>query len=337
MSNSAHGTALEEGALMLTVRQMCDAREEERKTYCRKPGPQGRATRTVFNVRDAHRELCDTPDPSPSTSAGTLWREDGRLLRDVPAKDFTPAMLHAVKQHMLKGDRLGRRQINERLREIKATFKWACSPEIGLLPVHVWRDLDVVTPLKQGRSPAREGRTILPVSLEAVQATALFADDQLQTMIWVQWFTGMRPQEVVQMSRSTIDTRSEPWIYTPQEHKTQHFGKERVIYLGEKCRQLLTPWLARPSIGEWLFPGRDVNSHVREQSFYNAIQRLNKANGLTPWHPMQARHAAATRIARGASAEDAQLVLDHSSVNTTKKHYIEKNEARKRELAERFG
>ena len=57
------------------------------------------------------------------------------------------------------------------------------------------------------------------------------------------------------MKGEEIDRRSTPWVYRPAEHKTEHHGIEKVIYLGPKSREILTPILAQRPAG-WTFPAR---------------------------------------------------------------------------------
>jgi integrase len=76
-------------------------------------------------------------------------------------------------------------------------------------------------------------------------------------MIQLQKHTGMRPGEVCIMRTADLDTTGEVWSYTPHRHKTEHHGKQRVIYLGPRAREVLRPWL-RTDLTAYLFQPREV-------------------------------------------------------------------------------
>ena len=53
-------------------------------------------------------------------------------------------------------------------------------------------------------------------------------------MIQLQLATGMRPGEVRLMHLRDIEMSGEVWEYRPQEHKTKHHGRQRLIFIGPK-------------------------------------------------------------------------------------------------------
>ena len=62
-------------------------------------------------------------------------------------------------------------------------------------------------------------------------------------MVEIQRLTGMRSGEVVQMRTGDLDRTGDVWVYEPAEHKTEHHGKERRVFLGPKAQEILLPWL----------------------------------------------------------------------------------------------
>lgn len=307
----------------------------------RKPGVGAlacRPTRTIYNIRDALRELRETPDPDPPM--GMLWREDGRRLGDLPAALMTTRLLRVVRDRMAASGRLNRQTCNDRLGWIKRMFAWAADPEQEFIPEEIAARVALCKPLRYARSPAPESQPVRSVPVEWVRNTALYASRRLATMMWVQWYTGMRPGELVQMSRSTIDQSQLPWLYQPMEHKTQHHGKSRTIFLGREARNALTPWLeSLPASQDWLFEGGRHERLGRPMTagyYGRAIARINERHGLDHWHPNQIRHSYATRVERTDGREAAQLLLDHSSDKVTRR-YIDPDLQKKRDLAERFG
>jgi integrase len=94
-------------------------------------------------------------------------------------------------------------------------------------------------------------------------------------MIELQRLTGMRPGEVTSMRSCDIDTSGRAWAYTPSEHKTEHHGKERTIYLGPAAQEVLRPWL-RPELTAYLFSPREAEAERR------AHQRRHRKSPVQP-------------------------------------------------------
>lgn len=304
----------------MTINQVCDLYQAHADDYYQK---HGRPTRAASNVRDALREL--------RTVCGSE-----------PASSFSARRLRAVQQAMIDSGRLCRRTINDRLQWIRAMWRWAAEQELvdELLP----HRLSIVRQLQRGRCKAKETRGVKPVLWEIVSSTMAHASLRLATMIEVQWHTGMRPAELVQMAVSMIDRSSEPWIYAPAEHKTEHHGQDRLIPLGPICQGLLRPWIDRAQADgrDYLWPRRTGRGRViadtpmQRTSFYREIAKVNAAHGIPKWAPNQIRHAAATRLRAEVGIEAARVILGHRSASTTQ-IYAEVDRQKAIDLMRRFG
>lgn len=42
-----------------------------------------------------------------------------------------------------------------------------------------------------------------------------------------------------------VDRSGEVWLYRPESHKTEHHGRERIVYIGPKAQNILRPYLLR--------------------------------------------------------------------------------------------
>lgn len=314
---------------MVTIDYVCDQFQRWADAYYRSPITK-RPTRAANNVRDALRELKETRVPY-----GNFKLRVGSQ----KAEMMTAKLLHQVQQEMANSGRLCRRTVNERLAVIKRMFAWAAHPAQELVDEEIVGRLQLVKPLSYGRSNASETEPVRSVSETQVRATCLFASEKLATMIWVQWHTGMRPGELVIMSRSSIDMTSRPWVYQPIEHKTRHRGKDRIIVLGPKATAALEPWLAglkTDCLFEGVKHGRTPTGQpMRAHSYANSIVRINEKHGLDTWTPNQIRHAYATRLEREIGKDAAKLMLDHSSDRVTD-IYIDPDVQKKLELGARF-
>lgn len=175
--------------------------------------------------------------------------------------DFGPSALKAVRQAMMDAD-LCRRTINSRINRIRQVLKWGVENE--LVPAEVLHALQAVAPLKLGRCNVREADRVKPVPKHLIEPVRKLAAPQVAAMIRLQLLTGMRSGEVMQMRACDIDMGGPIWVYRPLRHKTEHHGRQRVIYLGPKAQDQLRPFLPedRPA---WIFSPREARAHIHRQ------------------------------------------------------------------------
>jgi integrase len=159
-----------------------------------------------------------------------------------PAANFGPLALKALQQRMVD-DGLSRRYINDHTDRIKRLFKWAVSEQ--LVPPAVHQGLSTVPGLLRGRTEARETAPILPVDDAVVDATLPHLPAVIADMVRLQRLTGMRPAEVCIVRPCDIDRSGEVWLYRPGLHKTEHHGRDRLVYLGREAQAVLLRYLAR--------------------------------------------------------------------------------------------
>ena len=55
-------------------------------------------------------------------------------------------------------------------------------------------------------------------------------------MVRFQRLTGARPGEVCQLRPVDVDRSGDVWEYRPESHKTEHHGRERIIYIGPQAQ-----------------------------------------------------------------------------------------------------
>jgi integrase len=202
-------------------------------------------------------------DGRPTDQMGTVYRAI-RLLKElyahVRAVEFGPLALQAVQERMVQAQpihpktkrpvRYSRSTINATCGCIKRMFKWATSKE--LIPVSAHQALATVSGLKKGRTTAREAAPIRPVSDEVVERTLPHLPPVVSDMVRFQRFTGARPGEVCQLRPMDLDRTGKVWQYRPASHKTEHHGRERIVFVGPKAQAILLPYLLRPA-DAWCF------------------------------------------------------------------------------------
>jgi integrase len=161
---------------------------------------------------------------------------------------------------------------------------------------------------------------------------------EYRTMIRLQLLTGMRPGEVVLMRACDLNTTGFCWTYTPREHKTEHHGKSRVIFLGPRAQAELRPWLEAggPKDRHLFRPARGKRPYINRDTYAKTIAKAAKRAGVPHWHPNRLRHAAATRIRRECGLEASRVILGHSNLATTEV-YAERDTERAVEVVSRLG
>jgi integrase len=289
-----------------------------------------------------------------------------RLFGDTPAARFGPlALLACQAEFVTQG--LARSEVNRRVRLVRQFIRWAVSRE--LVPGSLAHALEAVEPLRNGRSEAHETDPVRPVPDDLVDLTIPRLPQVVAAMVMVQRLTGMRPQEVVQITTGDIDRSAPVWEFKPKHHKNECRGKNRVVMIGPRAQSILEPWLRPDEPERPLFSPRDRMADLSIErraarkspltpsqrarrpnpdrsrppkdrytscSYRRAIQRACDAAGIDQWSPNQLRHSAATKIRAHAGIDVASTVLGHASPDTTL-IYAEKDLNLARETMARLG
>ena len=190
-----------------------------------------------------------------------------------------------------------------------------------------------------------------------VEATASAAPPTIACMIRVQAATGMRSANLCEMSFDQIDRSREDedgvWIYSPKHHKTEHLGKSLRVVLGpdaieailnyQNCRPDRDhPFLFNPrATRAWRYytedlSGRtweaiykastksDLNDHLSTKTYCEAVQRVQRREGIGKWTPHQLRHLYNQSVCRGDFGDrGAQAALGHTTLQMTREVYGE--------------
>jgi integrase len=126
----------------------------------------------------------------------------------------------------------------------------------------------MVPGLRKGRTEDRETAPILPVDDSVVDAT-LNPDTYLPAipadMVRLQRFCGCRPEEVCALRLCDLDCSRDVWTYQPESHKTEHHGRERMIFVGPKAQEVLLRYLARVTQSHCFRPCDSEAKRLAEQ------------------------------------------------------------------------
>jgi integrase len=288
-----------------------------------------------------------------------------RLYGELPAGDFRASHLEAVRVAMLVGSWMTDREraqhdkrrpgkphgwcrnvVNRQIVRVRTVFRWA---ELhGYVPDGRWHHLCALPRIAGNDRRARNTHPREPAGWEHVQPVLRAVAPCVAAMIEIQWWTGMRPSEVVRMRACDVVTvdqgdgqgDGQPWTYRLASSKSAWRGAEfvgEVVPIGPECQRVLRPWLdaARNRGGAdgscYLFqPSRRRKSTgYTVASYGRAIARGCVAAGVPHFSAYQLRHSAKRRIEAELGTAAASAILRHRSLETTRRYAAGQN----RELA----
>ena len=246
----------------------------------------------------------------------------GDVLDQLAAADF-----RALRDGMAA--ELARTTVNARMQRVRRFIRWAVGRDLAT-PAVLGRAA-AIEPLLAGRSAAREPDAVLPVPASLVAPVVRRLPPRLGCAVLLQWWTGMRVGEVLQLRAERIDRSRPTWVYLPAHHKSLHHGHARVIPFGPRARRVL----GRLDGPGDLIRSRHGSAYTR-RSYRLAVVRLCDALGIERWSPGRLRHSAGTRFRCAAGLESARALLGHRSCDVTE-IYAERDARQAMELAERLG
>ena len=138
-----------------------------------------------------------------------------------------------------------------------------------------------------------------------------------RTILTTCYAAGLRITEAVHLKPSAIDRQR--MVIRVDEGKGR---KDRYVMLSPKLLEVLSAywWAARPKL--WLFPGDVPGQPITRFSVELACQAARRRSGLgKPVTPHSLRHAFAVHLLEaGADLRTIQLLLGHTSLNTTARY-----------------
>jgi integrase len=199
---------------------------------------------------------------------------------------------------------------------------------------------------------------------------------ELADMVRLQWRTGMRSGELVQLAWPDIDTSRDIWLFRPKRWKgSGRVGarrRPRIIALGARCQKILAKYgdrqgaifspatseaqrLAamhkarttpkscgnRPGTNRKERPQKKPGTQWDAGSYGKAVRKAIKrafddGRISEKWTPHQLRHSAGERVRAKFGLDSASAYLGHKDVETTK-IYAELDVQKAVEVAEALG
>jgi integrase len=195
-----------------------------------------------------------------------------------PGDEFGPLALLACRDWLRDVAGYCREKINSHLGRIRRVWKWGVSRQI--VRESSWTALTAVEGFRKGEAP--DLPAVKPVPVDRVNAIKDFVLPPIWAMIQLELATGMRPGEVCTIRTRDIireDTaipllvRKLCWTYTPESHKCEHHGRDRIILLGPKAQRIIEPWLKWDNLDAYIFSPAEAMDYVGKVRSSNASTR----------------------------------------------------------------
>lgn len=269
-------------------------------------------------------------------AVNVLTRTWGKL----PAKQFDTSHLLELQKVMADGSWLTeeekarrkknsqnigwcKNRVNLNTNRIRAVFRWAETKR--LVPKGTWHSLLTVAKLSPESQLARDTDPRQPSEWAEVFQVALRCPAAVGAMLLLQWWSGMRSEEVRIMRTMDVSTILDVWEYRPGsdlpfgKHKNAHRRQKRVVLLGGECQKILRYWLKFDRPTEYLFVpqgNRAERDHYTRHQYARAVSRAAEPLGIDLC-PYMGRHAAKRRITREMGLDYAAAFLGQKSIRTT--------------------
>ncbi len=190
------------------------------------------------------------------------------------ATEFRIPQLEAFRDELV-GRGLVRTTVNQCIGRVKRMLDWAAEKE--LVHPDVASRARRLKALKPHKSHAREPRDRQPVPWECVEPVLPHVTREVRALILLQWYTGARSGEVLNLRPCDIDrSRENVWSAKIEKHKTAYRGHRRTLHFGPQAQVVLREFLdrvPRPSQSEPLFSPQRAD---RERAIRRRALRKSK-------------------------------------------------------------
>jgi integrase len=230
-----------------------------------------------------------------------------KLYGQIPANEFGPLKLMAVRQAMIDSKKLCRSYINKSIDRIRRAFRYGVSREIVASPV--LGQLESVTPLLAGRTEAIDHPKRKPVPRVDIDKVKAEVPERTADIMQLLLLTGARPGEIVRVTGAMLNRTEDVWIADLADHKTAHHDKLRVLIFCQQAQEILKKYLqADPDKKLFKVARSTVSNQITAACDKLKINRFS-AHWL--------RHNAASWIREEFGLDVAQVMLGHSSASMT--------------------
>ena len=103
--------------------------------------------------------------------------------------------------------------------------------------------MHVVAPLLAGRTEAHDNPGRKPATDGQIAAGQGLVSTLVWDLVQLQRLTGTRAGKLLQLTPAKLDRTGDAWQYNVDGHKTVHHGHSRIVTIGRRSQEILSPRL----------------------------------------------------------------------------------------------
>ncbi len=112
-----------------------------------------------------------------------------------------------------------------------------------------------------------------------------------------------------------VDRDGEVWTYRPASHKTEHHGRERIIFLGPKAQAILLPYLLRGAENYCFSP---TDSESKRKAAMRANRKMNVQPSQVDRRKRRPKRKPGDRYVKDAYNRAIQRAVDRANKDREK-------------------
>jgi integrase len=227
---------------------------------------------------------------------------------------------HLIRDWMqsMAAERLTRPYINESMRKVKRWLRWAADK--GHAPMSLAAELQLVQPLKIGRTKAREPGQRTPATMAQIAQAIARCEGVCRDVTKLCQLTASRPGEILSLTSSEIIITDRGCWIEKRHHKTAYKARARIIPLTAPALAILERYY-RPLVPDlYLFPSRKPGEHLTSGALRKALHQACREAGLPIINPYDLRRRGARVARQTIGLDSAQALLGHANVTTTERY-----------------
>ena len=148
---------------------------------------------------------------------------------------------------------------------------------------------------------------------DVVDATLPYLPPVVADMVRFERLTGCRPGEVCTIRPCDVERSGEVWQYRPESHKTEHHGRERIVYVGPQAQEVLLPYLLRDAQAHCFQPAEserkrreEMRARRRDRAYSRASRTGGRPGRRAHPKPSYDRNGYARAVRRAVEKANAQ-------------------------------
>lgn len=263
-----------------------------------------------LTIHEARRKFLDDAEFGRQVCEATLvkYRLMFRLLEEYCAKKgfrFVKEIDVDALREFRAAWRVAPRTALKRLERVKCFFRFAV--ESG------WIAQSPATPLKAPEPKETQKRPFEPAEVDAILAECARRSDELLAFALLLRHSGLRIGDAAWLSIERLKG-DELFLYT--QKSGTHVYVPLPPFLVNMLRDI------KPKHGRYFFAGVSLRAETVPELWRQKLSRVFKSVGIEDGHPHRFRHTFAIELLKaGVPMEEVSILLGHSSIRITERHY----------------